>query len=666
MSHCGQVVEFIEGGRVVTGVCLENKRGRIRALTENQKELQIAEARLLYREQTRVDASQPREILASKLRELGARREELGRQVDVKGLWDVLQGEGEEFSARELAELAFGRAVGQDEISAVTRAMLADRVYFRFRPEGFRLNSPETVEKILTQRVREKEKERLLEEGSRWIRSIWEGHPEQAPSSKEEIVELLKEQAILGSLAPRAARAEELLRRAGMSHPLAPFRVLVRLGVWAEEENLLAYRFGIRRSFPAEVETEAERLAGSLPRREDEPWREDLTRLETFSVDSLQTRDIDDALSVEALSGGCYRIGIHITDLAGRVGIASALDREAALRGTSIYLPEERLPMFPHPVSEEACSLVEGQVRPAVSLLLHVDGGGVVGSWRFCLSWIMVARRLTYEDVDGAVAEGDHLLRALYGIALRWRQERVEGGALLLPLPEVSVRVTQDRSIHLERRDKEGPAQVTVSEMMIRANWLAARCLKEAGVPCMYRVQPEPRERIVEGFLQGDLLRSYKQRKLLNRAETQLEPGPHSGLGLTPYTTVTSPIRRYADLVLQRQLTAIIKGESPPYDREEMERISAGCDELTAQANQMEQARQRYWLLRYLESRRGEETPALVLGRFGRKVQVLLTDYMLEASLASSSGGWLQEGEEVRVKIIRSRPLEEELKVELC
>lgn len=650
----------------MTAVCLEHKKGRIRALSETQREVQLAEGRLLNQGEGRLDVGQPREALARKLREISVRREELGHQVDVKGLWEVLQGEGEEFSARELAELAFGRRVGQEEISAVIRAMLGDRVYFRFRPEGFRLNPPETVEKILTQRAREEEKERLLEEGSRWIRSLWEGEFTQPPSSREEIIELLKEQAIFGSGAPRAARTEELLRRAGMNHPLAAFRVLVRLGVWGQDENLLAHRFGTRRAFPRQVEQEAERLAQALPRPDEEPWREDLTGLEAFTVDSPQTRDIDDALSVEALRHGGFRVGIHITEVAGRVAIASLLDQEAALRGTSIYLPEERIPMFPPPVSEEACSLKEGEIRPAVSLLLEVTPEGAVLGHRFSLSWLRVARRLCYEDVDRAVQEAVCFMDSLHRIALRWRQERLKAGALLLPLPEVSVRVDEDGEILLERRDRESPAQILVSEMMIRANWVAAQCLKEAGVACMYRVQPEPRERIVEGTLQGDLLRNYKQRKLLSRAGTQLEPGLHSGLGLAPYTTVTSPIRRYADLVVQRQLAALIRGNPPPYGREEMEQISAQCDELTTQAGQMEQARQRYWLLRYLESRRGEETQGLVLGRFGQKVQILLTEYMVEVSLPSAVAGWLQEGQEVQLRIVRARPLEDELRVELC
>lgn len=661
----GQLLEFIETGRVISGVCLEHKKNRVKALSETQREVQIAEARLVHLEDTHLETGQAREVLAAALREISTRREELSRQVDVKGLWEVLQGEGEEFSARELAELAFGQRVSHDHVSAVIRAMLADRVYFRFRPEGFRPNSPETVEKILLQREREEERERFLEQGSRWIRSLWEGHQVEAPVFQQEILDLLKEYAVLGPSAPRVEKAQELLCRAGMNHPLAPFNILVRLGVWSRDENLLAHRFGIRRAFPPEVEEEAAAACRRLE-LQDEPWREDLKDLHVFTVDSPHTLDADDALSVELLANGNLRVGIHITDVASRVPADSLLDKEAFRRGTSIYLPEERIPMFPLAVSEEFCSLKEGERRPAVSLFLEVTREGEILGHRFSLSWLSIARRLSYEEVDFAVENGDRIMGFLYRVALGFRKQRVEMGALLLPLPEVTVRLENSGEIILEKRDRESPAQILVSEMMIRANWIAALCMKEAGVACLYRVQPEPRERLLEVGHQGDLLRNYKQRKLLSRAVTQLEPGFHSGLGLSPYTTVTSPIRRYADLVVQRQLVSILRGDPPLFSPQDLEIILSHCEQMSSQAVQMEQARQRYWMLRYLETRRGEETQGLVLGLYNRRLQVLLTDYMMEASIPAKAAGWLQEGQEVQVRILRARPLEDELKVELC
>jgi exoribonuclease-2 len=199
--------------------------------------------------------------------------------------------------------------------------------------------------------------------------------------------------------------------------------------------------------------------------------------------------------------------------------------------------------------------------------------------------------------------------------------------------------------------------------MMIQTNWLVAQELNISGIPCIYRSQGEPRERIIEAQ-RGDLYLNYQQRKLLSRAELKLEPAAHHGLGVEVYGTATSPIRRYFDLVTQRQLVAAIRGESPPYSSRDLQKILIESEEILGQAIQVEQARQRYWLLRYLESRRGEETSALVLGHYGNRIQLLLTEYMVECSVSAASYSWLQKGQEIGVRISRAKPLEDELRVE--
>jgi exoribonuclease-2 len=651
----GQIVEFIEGGRTITAVCLEERKTRIWALTEHQREVNIAPSRII----------QTREALVQGLRERSALRETLAARIDVKTIWEVLHEERGEYPPKALAELAFEGKVEDDHTSGVIRAMLADRVFFRFRVRGFRPNDSVTVNKILTQKAREQEKERQIESGSKWIMAVQEGKAVTPPEGWEEIVELLKEYAIYGKGAPRARRCEELLKRAGMNHTLAPFRTLVKLGIWSSDENLLLHRFSIRRAFAPEVQGEArmlqKRVVAYSPSDLD---REDLQTLKTFTIDSPHTRDLDDALSLERFPGG-YQVGVHIADVSSVVPIGSPSDVEAAHRGTSIYLPEERIPMFPLEISEDVCSLKESAVRPAVSLLLALSEQGKILGQRFTLAWIRVHRRLSYEEADEIVKEANETLGWLYGVARTWRKERARRGALLLPLPEVAIHVDKQGKIVLERRDRESPAQIMVSEMMIQANWLVAQRLHMSSIPCIYRTQGEPRENIIENQM-GDLFLNYQQRKLLSRAEFQLEPGVHHGLGVEAYTTVTSPIRRYVDLLMQRQLTAAIKGEPPPYGSEDLQKMLMSLEEAMGQAMQVEQSRQRYWLLCHLEGEKGKETPALVLGRYGNRYMLLLTEYMVEASVPAASHPWLQPMQEIPVRIIRSKPLEDELRVEPC
>jgi exoribonuclease-2 len=659
----GQIVEFIEEGRVICAVCLEERKGRLRALTESMREVNLSTARLVHSSEERISLGRSREALARDLQRRSAQRQELANRIRVEEIWEVLREEKqEEYTPGELAELALGRT-GDDETSAVIRAMLADRLYFKFRPKGFRPNDPETVEKILAQRSRQEEKERHIQHGAEWLRAIFAGRHEPPPAEREQIVETLKDYALYGKGARRAQAAEEMLRRAGLTHPLAPFTALVKMGVWSVDENLHLLRFGTRRSFPPDVLEQARALRELPPGAAAPEGREDLRDRPVYTIDDPHTRDIDDAVGIEVLPEG-FRLGIYITDISVVIPKGSPLDREAALRATSIYLPEERIPMFPSEVSEGLCSLKEGESRPAVGLLVDTDCHGRLVNHRFCLCWIMVKRRMSYAGVDREVEDDPQgPLGTLFRIAQRWREERVGNGALLLPIPEVTVRV-EGEEISLERRDRETPSQVLVSEMMILANRLAGTLLKEASVPAIYRAQGEPRERILDRAQQGDLLASYRQRRLLNRAEFLLDPAFHTGLGVGAYVTVTSPIRRFHDLVMQRQLVSCIRGEPPPYSREELQRILMDSEEVLAQAAQMEQARQRYWLLRYLEGKKGLTTQALVLGRYGNKVQILLPEFMLETSLPAASAPWLQEGMEIAVRIVRAKAMEDDLRVE--
>lgn len=659
----GQIVEFIEEGRVICAICLEERKGRVRCLTESLREVTLSSARLVHLSEERLSLNQSRESLARHLQGRSATRQELAKQIQVEELWEVLHEEHEEYTPKELAELAFGRA-GDDHSSAVIRAMLADRLYFKFRVKGFRPNDQETVEKILAQRSREEEKERQIQHGAEWVRAIWAGRNEPPPPEEQEIVESLKDYALYGKGARSAQAAEEMLRRAGLTHPLAAFSALVKMGVWSMDENLHLHRYGTRREFPPAVLEQALALKEIVWATKYGPGaREDMRERPIYTIDEPYTKDIDDALGIEPLPEG-FRVGIYIADVSELIPKGSPLDREAALRATSIYLPEERIPMFPSEVSEGLCSLHEGEVRPAVGLLVDVDRHGGLMDHRFCLCWIRVKQRMSYAEADATAHDPQGPLGRLFRIALAWREQRVRSGALLLPLPEVIVKVDEAGEISLERRDRETPSQVLVSEMMIQVNRMAAQRLKEASIPAIYRAQGEARERIVEAH-GGDLLLNYRQRRLLNRAEFLLEPGFHTGLGVEAYVTVTSPIRRFYDLVMQRQLVAFIKGETPRYNREELEKILMNSEEILTQAAQMEQARQRYWLLRYLEGRKGLMTQALVLGRYGKKVQLLLPEFMLETSLPAASAPWLQEGMEVAVRIARAKAIEDELRVEI-
>ena len=315
--------------------------------------------------------------------------------------------------------------------------------------------------------------------------------------------------------------------------------------------------------------------------------REDLRGEFIVTIDPDDARDFDDAIDVEKIGSG-WRLGVHIADVAAYVEPASPLDREARRRGNSVYLPDRVIPMLPERLSNGVCSLNPGVDRLTHSVFIHFDKHGNAKSARFARSVIRSARRLTYKQAYAILtaAAGDQLSQRLHlawELAALLRQRRFEHGALDLDFPEVKVWVDKDgQPVKLERVENDKSHQL-IEEFMLAANEAVARELKKRAVPTVYRVHenPDPEKlgeyrEFVLGFNYkvGDLThRAELQRllaairgkpeeqalkvgllKSLKRARYSPQPLGHYGLAKANYLHFTSPIRRYADLVVHRAL----------------------------------------------------------------------------------------------------------------
>jgi exoribonuclease-2 len=373
-----------------------------------------------------------------------------------------------------------------------------------------------------------------------------------------------------------------------------------------------------------------------------------LTALPLFSIDSETTRDIDDALSIEMAGTSC-QVGIHIADVAAHIAPGSQLDKEAAERTASLYLPDGTIPMFPPLLSEDALSLVDGQNRFAISIIIHFDHAYAVTEYAIFPSVIKVRHRYTYTQSDAQI-ERDTNLSHLLNLTQHLRAQRIKAGALLLPIPELTVKVSDTGAIRVSRRERETPSEVIVSELMILTNWLCATFLNERGIPLVYRNQLEPRE-TVEGAGKDDLFLNYRQRRLLNRMTLSTTPGSHSSLGLKPYSTFTSPIRRYLDLIAQRQLRSIILEERKPYSEEELRQMIVDTEMNQAKINLVQEQRHNYWLFKYLEGKVGESFSALVVRKLLHRAELLIIDYLLETSIPSSPADSLSPGTTITLKL---------------
>ena len=222
------------------------------------------------------------------------------------------------------------------------------------------------------------------------------------------------------------------------------------------------------------------------------------------------------------------------------------------------------------------------------------------------------------------------------------------------------MRVREGDSIEVVRRDRESPSQVLVSEMMILANTLFASFLKEKNVPAIFRSQPPPVERIVLGD-EYDPVLSYRARRAMSRGDLSSTPAPHATLGVNAYTTATSPLRRSVDLILQRQIKAVLQGEPPPLDRRGIQAALTEISFRLERATLMERERQRYFLLEYLKRRKQEEFEAVVLHQFPKFYLVHISELGLNAALISPAGMSLHPYDRVIIKVEKVDPREDKL-----
>ncbi len=669
MDPVGHLVEFIEKNRVILAMVQAAKKSRWGILTAADRQMALPAGRALFLSPAAISPERPRQAVVEYLAEVDQRREDLAAQVDVPGLWELVHEEKDLVPVKDLAELQFGAEAGDDHQAAVLRALFYERLHFRLSGGDYVPLTPEQLEQKKLQQEREAAHRAEVDRAVAYLRALGgqEGGeppapPAPAPEPPEGLLELLKELLVFEDEAPQAKKAKEIVSLAELGGRRRLFDLLVRLGALPPHANLPLLKEGIPVEFPAQVEELAAHIQPDAARGPD---RADLTELYTFTIDGAFTTDFDDALSFEPEPDGGGTLGVHITDASALLPPGGPLDAEAMERATTLYMPDTRIPMLPPVLSEDALSLREGEPRPAISCLARLDAEGNLLGFEFLRSWLRVHKRLTYDEADEMLAAGDPRLKGLLALCDALRRRRGEAGAYFLPLPEVLVGVDENFQVRVRLLDRDGLSREMVAETAILANTLVGRYLDQEGVPALYRIQAEPREPIEEGD-PSDLFLHFRQRRLLNPVEITTKPGKHSSLGVEHYTHATSPIRRYLDLVMQRQLAAVLAGEKPLYSKRELEEVTMQVIPKVRRAMRVRQARQRYWLLRWLEERRDQLLPALVMEYQTRRWQLLLTEVMMLTTIPNQAGLSLEPGQKVRVKIEKVDAFFDQLRVSLA
>ena len=457
----------------------------------------------------------------------------------------------------------------------------------------------------------------------------------------------------------------------------------------------LLYAKDIRTRFPDKVRDEAKKFEGAEVSEKDCEGRMDLRALPIFTIDSAETKDIDDAISLTRTSDGGFELGVHIADVSNYVKPGTELDNEAFSRATSVYYADQVVPMLPKALSNGICSLNENELRLAFSCLMRLDKEGNLTDYRFVKSIIRSRVKGVYSEINALLAGTadaeikakyadviDQLpaMKELYGHRARLRKERgcmdIESGEVKLILDE------NGRCIDVKKRTS-GESESMIEEFMLLANQCAAHFARVKQIPFVYRVHEEPNAEKLErlhallqacgindhfakevptpkelsAILEGVRGGPYEQiintgmLRCMSKALYEEKPKGHYGLVLQDYAHFTSPIRRYPDLAIHRIMTAQLKGT----DKDTMilrytdfaERASKQASEREVIAMQIERKAEDCYKAEYARRHLGESYEGRISGVTQRGLFIELengVEGFVPASSLTPSGTMLTEG----------------------
>ncbi len=643
----GYIVEYIDRQKIICAVVMEVKKQRLRLLAETNREVNLSQSRLSHKCNMRIELSMGRTRIVDRLNEIANRRKALSADVDVKELWEVLNTEQEWIDLETMTAFCFPHSPTYDHESAVIRAFFENRLFFKFNQNSFFPISEELLQRKVAQQKEAARRSRIIAEGSDWLTNILVGNQVDLLQDKSEIITILKSYYIFEKESEHYNIGKAILAGAGIDAAEGLFQILVKLGVFDKNENIDLYRYNMPTVFSDEVTESTTKLINLKSPAFADNSRKDLTMLPIMTIDGQGTLDYDDAISIED-KGDHYRLGIHIVDVGHYIKKGDLIDREAFARGSSIYMPDQKIPMLPSGLAEDLCSLRAGELRPAISIMVNLSRSFEIIDYEIFASIIRVKDQCTYYDVNLMAADNNKII-ILRDIAESFRQKRFEGGAVQINLPEIHVWINEDGEATVSRINRESPGRMLVAEIMIMANWLMAKFLKANDVPAVYRSQSAPRERLYKGN-EGTIFENYMQRRFLSRFVLNHRPENHSGLGPPAYVTATSPIRKYFDLATQRQIRAVL-GLEEPYTEEEIDHIIQMLGQPMGDVSRIQHNRNRYWLLKYLEKRIGQKEEAIALFKRIINYRIMLTEYVLECDLAQSSGISLKPEDLIQVTL---------------
>ena len=598
---------------------------------------------------------------------------------DLAAAWQLLVAdippgaEAAELSLASFSELVAGQSDPLQR-GACWLWLQGEQTLFRLKPAGIQARMPGELRRIRQDRQRQ----RLAEARERaWISALKQRQPIQAEdltAKQAGVLAQLRRWASGDRDLPLTDELKQLLQQVRCASDPGDVRhLLADVGLWPRHQLPSLQGTSWQQGFSEPLLKEAERLVALA----DEPVagderRLDLTGLHTVTIDDDSTLDIDDGLSLEWLADGTPRIWIHVADPGRLIVAESPLDLEARRRGTSLYLAQGTLPMFPACLAYGPFSLRQGHRSAAWSLAIQLEPDGALAELALHRSWVRPDYRLSYADADELLELAppqEKALLALEELMGRRRAWRAARGAIFLDQAEGRIRAPapnrEEEGAQLEITESTA-SRLLVAEAMIIAGAALAEIGRRHQLPLPYRGQPVapiPTAAELAGLPVGPA-RLAAVKRCLTRGVVSTSPQPHFSLGLEAYVQATSPIRRYGDLLTQRQLAAHLEGH-PPMEASALTDVLTIVEAGLREGITVSREDQRHWRQVWFAEHRGQQWRGVFL-RWLREDHHLALVHLesLAMDLAAECHEGAQPGDGVLVRVREVDPLRDQLRLD--
>lgn len=674
----GCVVEFMHGNKAQVAWVLEEQSGKLRLLTMNKREMKLAAPRILPWAGPQYSGERSRQQIADILEEHHRQRETREAGINALELWELAQGEVDKASIEWFAELLWGEP-DVDDVAALGHALIACKTHFRFSPPDFDIYPEERVNARMIEEQKREEREMLVTAGQEFFHALWENASKGKPVGKEpegELRDRLKN-VILGRMAdPDNHDIDQVWKLLAKGLPEDQHMALRLAQAW----KLVPahYNFWLDRAGYDCTDNWATAFADAVA---DLQERVTALRgepdLHTYiSIDSATTRDIDDAFCIERREQGGYHLRIAIACPALEWPFGTDFDREVMRRATSVYLPEGNGNMMPEVLGTDFFSLAAGTVRPSMVLDVLLDPDGSMEQCLPEITWVNLAANLTYVDCEAVInGEGATTPAAAYKDQIQIAMEladilialRVKRGAVIIDRNDPKVSLTgegADTRVDISDAEDVARSMLLVSEMMILANSAVSLWAREHDVSLLHRTQDVavPKEYAGIWSEPHDIARVVKS---LSSALLEPSPKPHRGIGVDGYSPITSPLRRYPDLINVAQVLRFIHDGTPQWTKDELIAMLPVLAARLDAVGQIQRFRPRYWKLLYFKQQ-GDKVwwEAVVTEDNDMFVTVSLPrEQIFVRGRRKSFGDKVFPGQRLNVRIGKVHPLDNEIQI---